>query len=197
MRMLAYGALADSLDEYCRLAESTALESLLRFVRAVRSCFEAYYLRQPSCVDLDVQVAINYVRGFPGMFGNLDCMHWDWTKCPTAWQAQYEDKDGNMSVILEAIADQGLWIWHAYFGIPDVNNDVNMLDRSPLVAEFLGGQSQGMTFTVNRNIYPRYYLLTYGIYPQWACFVQTIHEPEDEKKAHYAKRQEDEHKDLE
>jgi hypothetical protein len=197
MRMLAYGASADSLDEYCRLAESTALESLLRFVQAVRSCFQAHYLRQPSRADLDAQVAINSAQGFPGMFGSLDCMHWDWAKCPTAWQAQYQDKDGNRSVILEAIADQGLWIWHAYFGIPGVNNDVNVLDRSPLVAEFLGGQSKGMTFTVNRNVYPRYYLLTDGIYPQWACFVQTIHEPEDEKKAHYAKRQEAVHKDVE
>jgi hypothetical protein len=54
-----------------------------------------------------------------------------------------------------------------------------------------------MTFIVNRNIYPRYYLLIDGIYPQWACFVQTIHELKDEKKAHYAKRQEVVPKDIE
>jgi hypothetical protein len=91
MRMLTYSTSADSLDEYCRLVESTALELLLRFVRAVRTCFEAHYLRQPSHADLDVQVAINSARGFPGMFGSLDYMHWDWEKCPTAWQAQYQD----------------------------------------------------------------------------------------------------------
>ena len=48
--MLAYGASADSLNEYCRLAKSTTLELLLRFIRLVRTCFEAHYLKQSfSC----------------------------------------------------------------------------------------------------------------------------------------------------
>jgi hypothetical protein len=85
MRMLAYGAAADATDEYCRLGESTALESMKRFVNAIRGCFEAEYLRAPMRADLEKQVAINSARGFPGMFGSLDCMHWDWEKCPTAW----------------------------------------------------------------------------------------------------------------
>ena len=72
-----------------------------------------------------------------------------------------------------------------------------MLDRSPLVAKFLDSQSQGMTFTVNHNAYSRYYLLIDGIYSQWACFVQTIHTLENEKKAYYAKRQEIVRKDVE
>jgi hypothetical protein len=62
MRMLAYGVLADLLDEYYRLAESIEFESLLRFVQAVRSCFEAHYLRHPSCTDLDVQFYMGISR---------------------------------------------------------------------------------------------------------------------------------------
>ena len=130
----------------------------------------------------------NSARGFVGIFGSFDCMHWDWAKCPIAYQAQYKDKDGNKNVILEAIAYQGLWIWHAYFGIHGVNNDVYVLGRSPLVTKFLDSQSQGMTFRINCNIYPRDYLFIDGIYPQWTCFVQTILEPKDEKKSHYANR---------
>jgi hypothetical protein len=75
MRMLAYDASANSLDVYCRLAKSIVLESLLRFVQIVCSCFEAHYLRQPFHADLDAEVAINSARGFPRMFGNLDCMY--------------------------------------------------------------------------------------------------------------------------
>ena len=28
-----------------------------------------------------------------------------------------------------------------------------------------------MTFEVNGHVYPRFYLLIDGIYPQWSCFV--------------------------
>jgi len=34
-RMLAYGVLADALDEYVRIGESTALEALRKFVAVV------------------------------------------------------------------------------------------------------------------------------------------------------------------
>ena len=76
MRMLAYGVAADACDDYCRLGESTVSECMKRFVIAVRGCFEGTYLRQPTREDLLGQMEINKGRGFPGMFGSLDCMHW-------------------------------------------------------------------------------------------------------------------------
>jgi hypothetical protein len=104
-------------------------------------------------------------------------VHWTWKNYPMAWQGQFQDKDGVCSIILEAIADQSLWIWHVFFGLPGGKNDINVLDRSPLVANLLGGDGSGMTFEVNGHVYNRYYLLTDGIYPQWSCFVQPIHQP--------------------
>jgi len=41
-------------------------------------------------------------------------MHWQWKNCPVTWQGQFQDKDKNRYVILEAIADQSLWIWHFF-----------------------------------------------------------------------------------
>jgi hypothetical protein len=70
-----------------------------------------------------------------------------------------------------------LWIWHAFFGLPGGNNNVNVLDRSPLVANLLGGEGSDLSFEVNGHRYNRYYLLTNGIYPQWSCFLQPIHAP--------------------
>lgn len=37
--------------------------------------------------------------------------------------------------------------------------------------------------------YNQYYLLAYGIYPEWSCFVQTIHQPNDKKHKHFVWRQ--------
>jgi hypothetical protein len=49
--------------------------------------------------------------------------------------------------------------------MPGSNNDVNVLNRSPLVTDMLWGPSEDLTFTVNGNQYSRYYLLADGIYP--------------------------------
>lgn len=75
-RMLAYGCPIDACDEYCRINEFTTLEGMKCWVVAIRACFELQYLRQPSQEDFQKQIQIKTVRGFPSMFGNLDCMHW-------------------------------------------------------------------------------------------------------------------------
>ena len=68
-------------------------------------------------------------------------------------------------MILEAVANQSTWFWHAFFGLSGGNNDINVLDRSPLVVNMLCGEGHDITFEVNSHTYPRYYLLTDGIYP--------------------------------
>jgi hypothetical protein len=197
VRMLAYGVVADATDEYVRLGASTADEALCHFCVAIRGCFESTFLRQPSREDLEKQISINTTRGFPGMFTSIDCMHWTWKNCPVAWQGQFQDKDGLWSVILEAVADQSLWIWYAFFGMPGGNNDINVLDRSPLISNFLRGEGNDMQFIVNGNLYNRYYLLADGIYPQWSCFVQPISAPQGEKREHFTKVQSALRKDVE
>lgn len=197
LRMLADGVSADATDEYSRCSESTAMECMKRFCVAVRAEFGPHHLRQPTRADFEEQLAINADRGFPGMFASLDCMHYEWKNCPVAWQGDYGDRSGKKSIILEAISDQSLHIWHIFFGLPGSNNDVNVLDRSPLVHNMLTGAASDMTFVVNGQQYNRYYLLADGIYPQWSCFVQSIHMPQDEKRKHFSKRQEACRKDVE
>ena len=194
--MLAYGVPVDACDEYIRLGESTVLEAMKRWVAVIHACFGDTYLRQPTHVDIEKQMRINNACGFPGMFASLDCMHWTWKNCLVAWQGQFQDKDANRSVILEAVTDQSTWFWHAFFGLPGGNNDINVLDRSPLVVNMLRGEGHDITFEVNGHTYPRYYLLTNGIYPQWSCFVHPIHVPQGEMKKHYTKMQEGARKDV-
>jgi hypothetical protein len=76
MRMITYGVAADATDEYVRIGESTALESLRRFVAAVDEIFGEKYLRSPNEADIARLLAMGEEKGFPGMLGSIDCMHW-------------------------------------------------------------------------------------------------------------------------
>ncbi|KAL8125321.1 hypothetical protein AgCh_012851 [Apium graveolens] len=51
-RMLAYGVPADATDEYIKIGESTALESLKKLCRAIVEIFGQQYLRSPNANDV-------------------------------------------------------------------------------------------------------------------------------------------------
>ncbi|XP_015692412.1 uncharacterized protein LOC102706567 [Oryza brachyantha] len=74
--MLAYGGATDALDEYIRIGESTALEALRKFVVADIEVFGPEYMGLPNEQDTARLLAIRASRGFPGMLGSIDCMHW-------------------------------------------------------------------------------------------------------------------------
>jgi hypothetical protein len=196
-RLLCYGVASDAVDEYIRIGESTAAECMKRFCFALVSVYGMEYRRLPTQADMDRWLEINAKRGFPGMFGSLDCTHWVWKNCPMAWHGQHQDKSGKRSIILEAIATQDLWIWHSYVGMPGSNNDINVVDRSPLVGDLLKGAASKASFEVNGKTYNGSYLLCDGIYPSWPIFIKTIAQPQGEKKKHFAKMQEAVRKDVE
>ena len=192
------GRKSDSIQcSLCGRIFTKRLERQLSFCLAIRAIYEPYYLRQPTRANFDKHLAINERRGFPGMFGSLDCMHWEWKNCPVAWQGDFGDREGKKSIILEAVATEDLHIWRVFFGLPGSNNDLNVLQRSPLVNNMLHSEACNDTFEINGCEYNRYYLLTDGIYPKWSCFVQSIHLPSHAKSAYFASRQKAVHKDVE
>ncbi|KAK1652521.1 hypothetical protein QYE76_070326 [Lolium multiflorum] len=75
MRLLTYGALGDTADDYLHMAESTARDCLYRFCKAVVVVFRPTYLISPNAQDIARILAIYEARGFPGMLGSIDCMH--------------------------------------------------------------------------------------------------------------------------
>ncbi|XP_022024868.1 putative nuclease HARBI1 [Helianthus annuus] len=171
IRQLAYGTVADALDEYLQMS-----------ARTTRELYQAHEAR----------------HGFPGMLGSIDCMHWAWHNCPTAWRGQYTRGDhGHPTLILEAVASQVLWIWHSFFGLPGSLNDLNVLYQSAIFTDVVNGTGPYTRFTVSGVEYRRGYYLADGIYPSWSTIVKTIPYPEDEKRKKFTKRQEAARKDIE
>ncbi|KAI5337102.1 hypothetical protein L3X38_016371 [Prunus dulcis] len=72
IRMLAYGASADQVDEIARMGKSTTLEALVRFCQAVETLYTRDYLRRPTPRDLQRLLQKAEARGFPGMIGSID-----------------------------------------------------------------------------------------------------------------------------
>jgi hypothetical protein len=62
-RILTYGVPTDATDEYLRIGESTTLESLRRFVKAVIEVFGDEYLRSPNENDIARLLALGAERG--------------------------------------------------------------------------------------------------------------------------------------
>ncbi|KAH9779753.1 dde tnp4 domain-containing protein [Citrus sinensis] len=173
MRMLAYGVSDDSIDEYMRIGESTAIESLKKFVPEGKQC------------------------GFPGMLGSLDCLHWKWKNCPVARKGMYVGHAQEPTIILKVVASYDMWIWHMFFGLPGSYNDINVLDRSPLFKDLAEGRAPSVNYSINGHNYTMGYYLADGIYPSWSTLVKTIPYPQENKHKNFAKAQESARKDVE
>uniref|UniRef100_A0A0D3BI27 TF-B3 domain-containing protein n=1 Tax=Brassica oleracea var. oleracea TaxID=109376 RepID=A0A0D3BI27_BRAOL len=124
-----------------RLTNITAPSCLHNFTNGIIQLFGNDYLRRPTPEDLQRLLDIGEKRGFPGMDGSIDCMHWEWKNCPTAWKGQYARGSGKPTIVLEAVASQDLWIWHTFFGPPGTLNDINVLDRSPVFDDIFEGRA--------------------------------------------------------
>ena len=112
------------------------------------------------------------------MLGSIDCMHWKWKNCPSAWKGQYCGHIRESTIILEAVASYDLWIWHAFFGLPESNNDINVLERSHVFNELAERRVLTIHYSINGHDYTKGYYFADGIYPKWATFVKTIPVPQ-------------------
>nr|GEW51450.1 hypothetical protein [Tanacetum cinerariifolium] len=100
---MAYGAVLDSLDEYLQMGATTARDSLRIFCKVIMNLYGEEFLRKPTYTDMEKLYAHHDEKhGFPGM----------------------GDHGPDPFILLEAIASQDLRIWHAFFGVSRMNNDL-------------------------------------------------------------------------
>jgi hypothetical protein len=131
------------------------------------------------------------------MLGSIDCMHWSWKNCLFAWQGLYKGRHGYCSVVLEAMTDYDLWIWHTFFDMAGSQNEINVLQRSPVFSKLVEGHAPPCNYEINDHKYTKGYYPADGIYPSWATFAKTISTPTGQKNCHFVERQESCRKDVE
>nr|XP_043639693.1 uncharacterized protein LOC122610805 [Erigeron canadensis] len=165
VRQLATGNEPDEYDEYLCMAARTARETLDYFCDAIIRLYSREYLHRPTSHDVARIFEAHELRHHtPGMLGSIDCTHVEWLACPRGLRGQYTKGDHNgPTIMLEITASQDLWIWHAFFGVPGSNNDINVLNQSDLYVIARNGTAPDSSFRVNGRDYKRGYYLSDGI----------------------------------
>ncbi|XP_076912276.1 uncharacterized protein LOC143570529 [Bidens hawaiensis] len=171
IRQLAYRTASDAMEEYLQMSETVAREALHTFCKCIPQLYHKKYLRKPTQSN---------------------------EACPVAWQGQYHrgDHDGP-TVILEAAASFDLWIWHVFFGKPGANNDVAVINASPIFDRLTDGVSPDISFSTNDVNYEYGYYLVDNIYPEWATLVLSFTCLTDKKCQYFKKKPECARKDIE
>ncbi|XP_071727102.1 uncharacterized protein [Rutidosis leptorrhynchoides] len=101
------------------------------------------------------------------------------------------------TIMLEAVASYDMWIWHAFFGPADSNNDINVLNESDLFEDLLDGRAPEVRYTINGHEFTKGYYLVDGIYPEWATLVKSFKCPLEPKNIKFKRFQEAARKDVE
>jgi hypothetical protein len=201
-KLVCYGVSFSAFKDYCQMGESTARLCMSKLCRGIVECEEisAFYLRYPSKSDARNIVNLHKrVHGIPGMLGSLDVTKIHWSNCPTAWKGQFEGKEGVPTIGLEAVADYNCWIWHSAFGFPGTMNDLNIWDRSPLLASMTDGMHNDIDipFVINGEVFHQLFYLVDGIYPLLARFVSSVKDPTNAIDKFFTPKQEAARKDVE
>ena len=84
-----------------------------------------------------------------------------------AWRGQFHRGDHpGPSVILEAVASQDKWIWHAFFEVSGATNDIIVVNQSPIFNDIFDDKAPDSSFVVNGIHYKHGYYLADGNFRQ-------------------------------
>ncbi|XP_076904350.1 uncharacterized protein LOC143559758 [Bidens hawaiensis] len=162
-----------------------------KFKHRIIQLYGGCYMRIPTTNDLSCIYDVHESEhSFPGMIGSLDCMHWEWGNCPTACRGQYtRGEHGVPTVSLQAICSHDLWVWSTYFGSVGSNNDINVLNMSPVLEYCISHSIPVLPFNANGTYYHHGYYLRDGIYPEYSIIMKTFQDPIEEKREYFKKKQ--------
>lgn len=115
LRMLVYGKVVDVVDEYTEMGEGTCIEAMVKFTYTMIKVFGPEYLREQTIEDTKKLMDVEAERGFLGMLGSIDCIHWQWKTAQKVCVANTKITPNTPQIILEVVGSKDLWIWHGGF----------------------------------------------------------------------------------
>jgi hypothetical protein len=185
LKTLAYGVPSHAFTDYFQMSMTFARTCCQEFDAAIKSIYMKEWLRLPTKQDLKAIMKLHKsVHGVEGMFGSLDCSHTYWKNCPKAWHGSYKGKEHMSSIVLEAVCDYHLFLWHASYGYTGNLNDRTILSLSPLLDRMLDGSFHSLEeeagvvpFTINGVEFNKTWITVDGIYPKYIRFVKGIKQP--------------------
>ena len=132
LQTYAYGVPSHTFAPYFQMSPQFARDCCKQFDMAILQCYQQEYLRLPTAEDVKNITALHRsVHKVDGLLGSLDCTHTYWKNCPKGWAGSYTGKEGRPSLVLEAIADYQLFLWHIAYGFSGNLPDVTILSHSP------------------------------------------------------------------
>jgi hypothetical protein len=84
-----------------------------------------------------------------------------------------------------------------FFWVTGSNNEINVLNQSPLLVDVIRGCTPEVSFTVNGHEHHMVYYLTDGIYPSWLVFMKGVPIPQQEKHWFFSMKEASVRKDVE
>jgi len=111
----------------------------------------------------------------------------------------YQSRNGKRGIVVEAVCDEDLWVWHLFVGAPGSLNDISVMQQSQLFLDVTGGRwaPRGTPFTINGRTRMLPYYLVDGIYPRYAFLMSPHPKPSTEEQTTFNRLQEAIQKDVE
>jgi len=111
----------------------------------------------------------------------------------------YQSRKGKRGIVVEAVCDKDLWVWHLFVGAPGSLNDIDVMQQSPLYVDVTGGRwtPRGKPFTINGRTRTLPFYLVDGIYPRYAFLISPHPKPSTEEQTTLKRLQEAIRRDVE
>jgi len=187
-----------NLRDQSGMSKEEMSKTLTAFVDALLATYEESWLRLP----MHKEVHTSYSRrGFAGCIGCIDCTHMKWPGCPAAWRYHFQGpKEPTPAIVMEAVVDGNLYCWSLQAERPATNNDITVLQYSPLMNSLLDGKipEEQFSFNLAGETFHQPYVLGDGIYPKWPVIVRPLgYAKPGSNEAHFSDCQDRVRKDVE